>query len=149
MNSIDLSGLQTQERVQARQLLTEFSDVISTDENDIGNVKDFQMKLNLKDDVPARASYNAILRNLYKELKHYIEDLLNKSWIRDSESPYSSLVVLVQEKHSTLQLCVDYQKLNAKIIPERHPLPRIQNVINNLGGKCCGILQKKFNIEMM
>ena len=149
MNSIDLSGLQTQERVQARQLLTEFSDVISTDENDIGNVKDFQMKLNLKDDVPARASYNAILRNLYKELKHYIEDLLNKSWIRDSESPYSSLVVLVQENHSTLQLCVDYQKLNAEIIPERHPLPRIENVINNLGGKCCGILQKKFNIEMM
>ena len=95
INSINLSGLQTQERVQASQLLTEFSDVFSTDENDIGNVKDFQMKLNLKDDVPVQASYNAIPRNLYKELKHYIEDLLNRNWIRDSESPYPSPVVVV------------------------------------------------------
>ena len=52
INSIDLSGLQTQEGAQARQLLTEFSDVFPADKKDIGNVKDFQMKLNLKDEVP-------------------------------------------------------------------------------------------------
>ena len=107
INSINISGLQTQERPQARQLLTEFSDAFSTDENDTDNVKDFQMKLNLKDDVPVQASYNAIPRNLYKELKHYIEDLLNKNWIRDSESPYSSPVVVARKKDGTLQLCVD------------------------------------------
>ena len=107
INSINLSGLQTQERAQARQLLTEFSDVFFTDENDIGNVKDFQMKLNLKDDVPVQASYNAIPRNWYKELKHYIEDLLNKNWIRDSESLYSSPVVVVQKKDYTLHFTFD------------------------------------------
>ena len=42
INSIALSGHQTQERAQARQLLTEFSDVFSADENDIGNMKDFK-----------------------------------------------------------------------------------------------------------
>ena len=42
INSIALSGHQTYERAQARQLLTEFSDVFSADENDIGNVKDFK-----------------------------------------------------------------------------------------------------------
>ena len=92
------------------------------------------MKLNLKDDVPVQASYNAIPRNLYKELKHYIEELLNKKWIRDSESPYSSPVVVVRKKDGTLRLCVDYQKLNAKTTPERDPLPRVQNVIDNLVG---------------
>ena len=107
INSINLSGLQNQERPQARQFLTEFSDAFSTDENDTDNVKDFQMKLNLKDDVPVQASSSAIPRNLYKELKHYIENLLNKNWIRDSESPYSSLVVVVRQKGSTLRLCVD------------------------------------------
>ena len=79
INSINISGLQTQERPQARQLLTEFSDAFSTDENDTDNVKDFQMKLNLKDDVPVQARSSAIPRNLYKELKHYIENLLNKN----------------------------------------------------------------------
>ena len=67
------------------------------------------MKLNLKDDVPVQASYNAIPRNLYKELKHYIEELLNKNWIRGSESPYSSPVVAVRKKDGTLRLCVDYR----------------------------------------
>ena len=118
INSINLSGLQNQERPQARQFLTEFSDAFSTDENDTDNVKDFQMKLNLKDDVPVQASYNAIPRNLYKELKHYIEDLLNKNWIRDSESPYSSPVVGVPKKDGSLRLYVDYRKLNAKTIPD-------------------------------
>ena len=92
------------------------------------------MKLNLKDDVPVQASYNAIPRNLYEELKHYIEDLLNKNWIRDSKSPYSSPVVAVRKKDGTPRLCADYRKLNAKTIPDRHPLPHIQNVIDNLGG---------------
>ena len=92
------------------------------------------MKLNLKDDVPVQASYNAIPRNLYEELKHYIEDLLNKNWIRDSKSPYSSPVVAVRKKDGTPRLCVDYRKLNAKTIPDRHPFPHIQNVIDNLGG---------------
>ena len=45
INSIDLSGLQTQEHAQARQLLTELSDVFSADENNIGNLKNFQMIL--------------------------------------------------------------------------------------------------------
>ena len=43
---------------------------IKMHENDIGNVKDFQMKLNLRDDVPVQANYNAIPRNLYKESKN-------------------------------------------------------------------------------
>ena len=118
INRIDLSRLQTHERTQAWQLLTEFSDVFPVDENDIGNLKHFEMKLNMKDDFTVRASYNAIPRNLYKQLKHYMEDLLNKNWIRGSESPYSSPVVLVQKKDDSLRLCVDYRKLNAKTIPD-------------------------------
>ena len=103
--------------MQARQILTEFRYVFSTDENNIGNLKDFQMKLNLKDNVTVQASYNSVPRNLCKELKHYIEDLLNKNWIKDPESPYSSPVVVVREKDGTHRLCVDYRKLNGKTIP--------------------------------
>ena len=44
--SIDLSGLWTGERAQAKQLLTKFSEVFFTNENDVSNVQGFQMKLN-------------------------------------------------------------------------------------------------------
>ena len=97
-------------------------------------MKDFQVKLNLKFDFPVQVSYNAIPRNLYKELKHYVEDLLNNNWTRDSESPFSSPVVVVKKKDCAVLLCADYRKLNAKTIPDGNPFTLIQNVINNLGG---------------
>ena len=35
----------------------------------------------------------------------------------------------------SLRLCCDYHRLNSKTIPDRHPLPKIQNVLENLGGR--------------
>ena len=64
----------------------------------------------------------------------YIEDLLNKQWLVNSSSPYSSPVVAVRKKDGTMRLCCDYWKLNAKTEPDRHPLPRNQNIVDRLGG---------------
>ena len=68
---------------------------------------------------------------MYKELEHYVEDLLNNNWTRDSESPFSSPVVVVKKKDGAVPLCADYRKLNAKTIPDGNPFTLIQNVINN------------------
>ena len=100
-----------------------------------GNVTTHKMKINLSDNIPAQQSYNAIPRALYGEVKSHTEDLLNKKWIIHSQSSYSSPVVVVRKKDGSLQLCCDYHKLNLKTIPDRHPLPRIQNIIDNLSGK--------------
>ena len=45
-----------------------------------------------------------------------------------------SPVVAVREKDGTMRLCCDYRKLNANIVPGRHPLLRAQHIINGLGG---------------
>ena len=71
-------------------------------------------------------------RPLYPEVKHYLEDLLNKNFIRRSKSPYS--VVCVRKKDGTMRLCVDYRALNKKTIQDRRPIPRIQETLDNLGG---------------
>ena len=92
------------------------------------------MKINVKDDHLVQLNYNSVPRHLYNKLKMYIEDLLNKHWIINSSSPYSSPVVVVQKKDGTMRVCCDYQKLNAKTVPDRHPVPRIQNIIDELGG---------------
>ena len=92
------------------------------------------MEINLSDNIPVQQSYNTIPRALYGEVKSYIEDLLNKKWIIHSQSSYSLHVVAVRKKDGSLPLCCDYRKLNSKTIPDRHPLPRIQNIIDNLGG---------------
>lgn len=78
--------------------------------------------------------YAAIPKPLYKEVKKYIQDLLVRRWIVKSMSPYSAPVVCVRKKDRTLRLCVDYRLLNRKTVPNRHPLQRIHDLMNTLGG---------------
>ncbi|KAK3721270.1 hypothetical protein QZH41_002027 [Actinostola sp. cb2023] len=80
-------------------------------------------------------NYISIPRPLYSEVKAYIEDLLNRGFIRPSNSPFSSSVVCVRKRDGGMRLCVDYRELNKHTVPDRHPIPRIQETLDNLGGK--------------
>ena len=66
----------------------------------------------------------------YVEVKHYVEDLLNKGWVTKSSS-----VVAVRKKDGSLRLCCNCRAVNNKTIPDRHPLPRVQDAIDGLNGK--------------
>ncbi len=79
-------------------------------------------------------NYNSIPKPLYPEVKQYIEDLLNRKFIRKSKSAYSSPVVCVRKKDGTLRLCVDYRELNRRTIADRHPLSKVQTTLENIGG---------------
>ena len=67
-------------------------------------------------------------------MKCFIEDHPNEQSIIHSHSEYSFPVVDVRKKDGTNRLCFDYRKWNQKTIPDRHPLPRVENVTDNLGG---------------
>ncbi|KAL6491090.1 hypothetical protein MHYP_G00014350 [Metynnis hypsauchen] len=131
---VDLSHLETEEQVVVRRMLYEESDVFSRDDGDIGCVPSLKLKIHLKDDIPVQKSYNAIPKPLYNEVKVYVQTLLERGWITKSTSSYSSPVVCVRKKDSNLRLCVDFRELNRKTVPDRHPLPRIQDLLDNLGG---------------
>jgi len=131
---LDLSGLNKKQREEVRKVLREESAAFTVSEDDIGEVLTHQMKINLKDSTPVQKNYHSVPRPLYNEMKQYIEDMLNKRWIIHSSSAYSSPVVAVRKKDGSMRLCCDYRKLNSITIPDRHPLPRIQNIIDSLGG---------------
>ena len=114
-------------------MLREEGSVFTVDSDDIGNVTTHKMEISLRDNTPVQQSYNAIPRT-YGDVKSYIKDLLNKTLIIHSQSSYSSPVVAFRKKDGSLRLYCDYLKLNSKTNPDRRPLPRIQNIIDNLGG---------------
>ena len=95
---VDLSSLTAQQKLIAQKMLHEESDCFSRDDEDIGCCEELQVKINLTDNVPVQKSYNAIPKSLYPEGKQYIEDLLNRKFIRRSKSAYSSPVVCVRKK---------------------------------------------------
>jgi len=68
------------------------------------------------------------------ELKKQIEELLEKQFIRPSVSPWGAPVLLVKKKDDSSRLCVDYRQLNKLTIKNKYPLPRIDDLIDQLHG---------------
>ena len=134
LSQFDLSSLNDDQKSRVSNMLIEESDSFSKGQDDIGCAKDFQLSINLSDQTPVQKTYNAIPKPLYPEVKHYIEDLLNKGFITKSRSNYSSPVVCVRKKDASLRLCVDYRQLNERPIPDRHPLPQIKDTFESLVG---------------
>jgi len=68
------------------------------------------------------------------ELKKQIKELLEKQFIRPSVSPWGAPVLLVKKKDGSSRLCVDYQQLNKLTIKNKYPLPRIDDLMDQLHG---------------
>ena len=69
-----------------------------------------------------------------KELKLQLQELLEKGFIRPSVSPWGAPILFVKKKDSTLRLCVDYRQLNKMTMKNKYPLPRIDDLFNQLKG---------------
>ena len=63
-----------------------------------------------------------------------IDMMLQMGVIRPSSSPYASPILLVPKKDGTIRFCIDYRRLNAITTKDRWPLPRIQDIFDQLGG---------------
>jgi len=131
---VDLSYLSSEQQLIVKEMLREESGAFATDDGDIGCAKHLKLEINLRDDVPVQETYNSIPKPLYKEVKKHLQDMINRDWISDSKSPYSSPVVCVRKKDGSLTLCVNYRQLNSKTEHGRQPIPRIQDILNSLSG---------------
>ena len=69
-----------------------------------------------------------------EEIKHQIQELLQKGNIRPKSSPCRSPIVLVQKKYGTWRLCIDYRALNKIIVRNWYPIPRIDDLLDRLKG---------------
>ncbi|KAD6795956.1 hypothetical protein E3N88_06852 [Mikania micrantha] len=72
-----------------------------------------------------------------KELKEQLEELLDLGFIRPSVSPWGAPVLFVKKKDGTMRLCIDYRELNKITIRNRYPLPRIDDLFDQLQGAKC------------
>ncbi|KAJ9508268.1 hypothetical protein QJQ45_011785 [Haematococcus lacustris] len=71
----------------------------------------------------------------HDELRRQITDLLAKGLIEPSSSPFVAPVLFVQKKSGELRMCIDYRQLNKITIRDQYPLPRIDDLFDQLAGK--------------
>nr|GEW94427.1 putative reverse transcriptase domain-containing protein [Tanacetum cinerariifolium] len=69
-----------------------------------------------------------------KELRDQLQELLERGFIRPSVSPWGAPVLFVKKKDGSMRLCIDYRELNKITIRNRYPLPRIDDLFDQLQG---------------
>ena len=127
-------NITAEQKEKVKLLLREECESFMKDENDVNLIDGLELKMNMADETPVQRQYNRVPKPLYPEVKSYIEDLLNRNWIRPSSSSYASPVVIVRKKDGAMRLCIDYRELNRRTVPNKYPLPRIQEMLDNLHG---------------
>ncbi|GAU51873.1 hypothetical protein TSUD_416580 [Trifolium subterraneum] len=118
-------------------VVREFSDVFPEDISDLPPEREVEFGIDL---VPgtsliSMAPYRMSASEL-NELKKQLEELLEKKFIRPSVSPWGAPVLLVKKKEGSIRLCIDYRQLNKVTIKNKYPLPRIDDLMDQLVGAC-------------
>ncbi|XP_068115048.1 uncharacterized protein [Hyperolius riggenbachi] len=131
---IDLSHLGEFEKEVVRKLLREECSSFSKSDDDIGSIGKLKLRISLSDMNPVARTYISTPKPLYKEMKDYLHNLIMQGWVQKSCSSYASPVVCVRKKDGSLRLCIDFRELNKKTHPDRQPIPRVQDILDSLGG---------------
>jgi hypothetical protein len=79
----------------------------------------------------AKAPYQMNHEKL-KELKVQLEELLTKRYIKPNKSQYGAPILFVHKKDGILRMCVDYRALNKVTMKNQYPLPRIDDLFDQL-----------------
>lgn len=122
-------------------IVSEFPDVFPTEIPGMPPARDLEFTIDL---VPgtgpiSKAPYRMAPAEM-KELKAQLDELLEKGYIRPSSSPWGAPVLFVKKKDGSLRLCIDYRELNNVTVKNKYPLPRIDDLFDQLKG--AGIFSK-------
>ncbi|GJT86624.1 putative reverse transcriptase domain-containing protein [Tanacetum coccineum] len=95
--------------------------------------RDFEIELVPGAAPVARAPYRLAPSEM-KELARQLQELSDKGFIRPSSSPWGAPVLFVKKKDGSFRMCIDYRELNKLTIKNRYPLPRIDDLFDQLQG---------------
>jgi hypothetical protein len=118
-------------------VVNEFPDVFLEELPGMPPDRDIEFMIELKPDTTPiyKTPYRMATPELAK-LKEHIKELLEKGFIRPSSSPWGAPMIFVLKKDGTQRLCVDYHTLNEVTVKNKYPLPRIDDLFDQLCGAC-------------
>nr|KYP31603.1 Transposon Ty3-I Gag-Pol polyprotein [Cajanus cajan] len=130
------SSLETSLPFEVKNLLKEFDDIFPS-EGPMG-LPPFRGIENQIDLVPGaslpnRPAYRTNPQET-KEIEKQVQELLEKGWIQKSLSPCAILVILVPKKDGKWRMCCDCRAINNITIKYRHPIPRLDDMFDELHG---------------
>lgn len=114
-------------------LLKEYDDIF----HGLGNITEFEHKISVDPDIkPVSQRLRRIPLNQIEAVNAEIDRMLEDDVIEEitEPSPWVSNLVIVPKENGDLRVCVDLREVNKAVIRERHTLPKVEDVLNNLRG---------------
>ncbi|GJR67619.1 putative reverse transcriptase domain-containing protein [Tanacetum coccineum] len=124
-----------EKRLEDILVVKEFSNVFPEDLPGILPVRQVEFQIDL---IPgatpiARTPYRLAASEM-QEVSNQLQELTDRGFIRPSTSPWGALVLFVKKKDRFLRMCIDYRELNKLTIKNQYPLPRIDDLFDQLQG---------------
>ena len=114
------------------RLLEEFSFIFAADIGELRRATNIKHTIDTGDHEPIRSVPYRTSAKEREIIEKEVNKMLQNNIIRISESPWSSPVVLVPKKDSTVRFCLDYRRLNKITVKNSHPLPLIADTLDAL-----------------
>nr|GEY00008.1 putative reverse transcriptase domain-containing protein [Tanacetum cinerariifolium] len=124
-----------EKRLEDVPMVRDFPEVFPEDLSGIPPARPVEFQINLVPGVVlvARAPYRLTPSEM-KELAEQLQELSDKGFIRPNSSPWGAPVLFVKKKDGYFHMCIDYRKLNKLTVKNRYPLPRIDDLFDQLQG---------------
>lgn len=116
------------------KLLNKYRQCFATSLSELGCAKDAKMSIKLIGEKPIFYRPYKMAYSEREKVRSMIKEMKQNGIIRDSSSHYSSPILLVNKPNGEKRLCVDYRKLNSITEKDRHPLPLLDDQIDQLQG---------------
>ncbi|KAG1925421.1 interleukin-1 receptor accessory protein-like 1-A [Pimephales promelas] len=109
-------------------------DVFAQHDLDFGRTDKVAHNIKLSDETPFKQRARPIHPQDIEAVRKHIQELLDAGVIRESESPFSSPIVVVRKKNGQVRLCIDYRRLNLQTIKDAYSLPKLEDTFSALSG---------------
>ncbi|CAG9579532.1 unnamed protein product [Danaus chrysippus] len=130
------NGSSNNNRAEITTVVNQYSDIFKTDENDIGQYPDIEIKIELHHDKPIKCKPYRLPEPERKFLKETVNKWIQQKVCRPSESPYAApMFVVEQRQHSTTPYrpVVDYSRtINPITKVDVQPIERMEDIVNKI-----------------
>ncbi|KAD4385747.1 hypothetical protein E3N88_25916 [Mikania micrantha] len=122
-------------KIQDVPVVKEYPEVFPEDLPGLPPVRPVEFRIDLiPGATPVAKSPYRLAPSEMQELSNQLQELLDKGFIRPSYSPWGDPVLFVKKKDGSFRMCIDYRELNELTIKNRYPLPRIDDLFDQLQG---------------
>ena len=133
-NMINKSECPPENLANLEQLLNKYTDILAKKGDPVGLCDLYEPSISLDTEEPIYVAQYPIPYKMRSEMKKSVDEFLKEGIIQYSKSPYNAPTIMVTKKDEGFRMVIDYRKLNLHVVTDPFPIPRIDQILEELGG---------------